>query len=204
MFVSCRPTFHSLRTESKTESNERERKNTDDQDTGSSVSEERSLKPMQNRKVVLEQIDVDDDEKLLSSVPKTRSRKKSTLTEENLAAFLLPASYRTTQSGIISSEEIALTEAATLSLGVTRKNSTAIDDKGVNELVIKSECEETDRLSPEVVISTLGGAKSPFVNHDEEAMSLEDEQGSTPTVVETTVDKTVTGKSLTKVKAAER
>lgn len=125
LFIFCRLSFHSLWTESKTKSKKRETKNTDDDDASSSVSTEKSLKSMRNCKVVLEQIDLDDDEKLLSSVPKTRSRKKSTLTEENLAAFSPSATRRTTRSGSILSEETTSTKAPTLPLRVTRRNSTA-------------------------------------------------------------------------------
>lgn len=80
---------------------------------------------MRNCKVVLESIDIEGDENLMSSVPKTRSRKKSTLTEENLAAFSPTAARRSTRASSTLSEETTSTKTSTALRRSTRRNSTA-------------------------------------------------------------------------------
>lgn len=78
---------------------------------------------MKSCSVVLERLEVDDDEKLLSSVPKTRSRKKSTLTEENVAKFLPGTSSQTRRANSAASEETTSTKPSTLPRRSTRRNS---------------------------------------------------------------------------------
>lgn len=74
---------------------------------------------------MLEPIDLEDDEKLVSSVPKTRSRKKSTLTEENLAAFSPGTASRSKRANSTISEETKSTKTSTALRRSTRRNSTA-------------------------------------------------------------------------------
>lgn len=100
-------------------------KKTDDDDDARSVSTERSMESMRNCKVVIEKTFDVDDENLVSSVPKTRSRNKSALTEENLAAFSPATARRSVRANSTISEETTSTKPSTNLRRSTRRNSTA-------------------------------------------------------------------------------
>lgn len=124
-----------------------EKKNIDDDDA-SSVSTEHSLKSMQNCHVVLKSLHLDENEKLVSSVPKTRSRNKSTLTEENLAAHSSAPARRTTRAASALSEETTSTKPSTSTRRMnTRRSSVAASTASAMTATPKRELRSTRATS---------------------------------------------------------